>query len=419
MARRKLIPRRQLKNEQRSLTRSETAVSTSGRMKDRTGTSSIMSNNTSQHPSQNTSNAYYREFGREESQSAMAMFAKMSTTIANTLPEEEFGSQKNPNYRPNARYSSKVIFPVECKRDIFVESVTPMRNRKSRRGSGKHSVYQISVGREQSPYHEIRNVHMTSPSAGAILGASNTKSEIKDGSFKEDEEVEDTGCEDQPFDEKDDESLTLTYSSDEEKENEQVQQFINRNDKVMNGKTKLFVQTSNVFLDKRNHTNNGTWANKTRADIKGLNLANNKMGNTNCSTTIPTATRHLSVESGTNSAGTGGLRIETRTNVLNKLEEDNFRPSNRINTLQATAHAYGKSRLQPLHSDHLEANDNFSLHVRPTIQRSAMAAMEVSPSSTVSSLTLPAELENSTPREVFHSISLPRIIEDDVVIGEI
>lgn len=393
MARIKFIPRRQAKDEKQTVTKSELTYSNSGRIRDLNDTTSVLSSTPTQ-PSKNMSNVYYKRFGKEENQSTMALYAKMSTTIAKTLPEEEFGSQKNPNYRPNASYSSKVIFPVECKRDIFVESVAPAKNRKSRRGSGKHSIYQVNVGREQSPYNEIRNVHMASPSHRAMLGASN----ISLGTNKplqKSIEVQDIGCEERPFDEKDDESLTLTYSTDEEKENEKVQQNISRHDKVMNGKTTLSVQTSHAFLNKGIQTNSNTLEKHT------------------------VATRHISVASGANSAGTGALRIETRTNVLSNIDEDNYRPSNKTNRFHARAHAYGKSRLQPLQSNHVDLNDDFSMKQRPSIQRAAIAAMEVSPSSTVSSLTLPAELEYSTPREVFHSIALPMIIEDDVVLGEI
>jgi len=60
--------------------------------------------------------------------SALAMFARMSTTIAATMSEKEFGEQKNDLYRPNTNsYPSKVVHPVLCKRDIFVQ--TPQKNK--------------------------------------------------------------------------------------------------------------------------------------------------------------------------------------------------------------------------------------------------------------------------------------------------
>lgn len=417
MARMKLITRRQSKDEKKSV-----AFSNSGRIRDLgSNHTSMMSSSscTQAQTSQNTPDFYNRNFGREGNQSAMTMYAKMSTAIAKALPEEEFGSQKNPNYRPNARYSSKVIFPVECKRDIFVESVTPAKNRKSRRGSGKHSIYQMNVGREQSPYNEIKNVHMASPSNASIMGGSNTTlgttQQPIENTIEKIMDTSDIGTQDEPFDEKDDESLTLTYSTDEEKENG-VQQNFSRNDEVVrHGKKALFVQTSNTMLDKRNYSNNHELARKMHSELKQRNVPNNQIrettGNANAVTT-----KQFSVASGANSntVGMGSLRIETRTN-----DDDNFRPSNSTNRNHSRARTYRKSRLHNLHSDHHELNDNFLLKESPPIQRSNVAAMDVSPSSTVSSLTLPAELEYSTPREVFHSMTLPMIIEDDVVLGEI
>jgi len=109
-----------------------------------------------------TSNLYMNHANR----SVMSMYthAQMSTTIAANLPKEEFGSQENFSlYSPNATYSSQIIHPVECKRDIFVESVTPLNVKsksKNRRGkSRKNSIYHAKVGREQSPYLESSDVH--------------------------------------------------------------------------------------------------------------------------------------------------------------------------------------------------------------------------------------------------------------------
>ena len=75
--------------------------------------------------------------------SAMATFARMSTTIAQTLSEHEFGSQKNTLYRPNTTdpnsATTRIVHPVLCKRDIFVKSVTPTKpDRRSKRISIYH-----------------------------------------------------------------------------------------------------------------------------------------------------------------------------------------------------------------------------------------------------------------------------------------
>ena len=77
---------------------------------------------------QPTNGFVLRKYSENVNGSAMSMFARMSTTIAETLSEKEFGNQKNCLYRPNTNsYPSKVVHPVLCKRDIFVKSVTPTK----------------------------------------------------------------------------------------------------------------------------------------------------------------------------------------------------------------------------------------------------------------------------------------------------
>jgi len=71
-----------------------------------------------------------QKISRDADRSALAMFARVSSTIAETLTEEEFGSTRNTNilYRPSAEpRDSQIVHPVVCKRDIFVRSVTPTR----------------------------------------------------------------------------------------------------------------------------------------------------------------------------------------------------------------------------------------------------------------------------------------------------
>ena len=97
---------------------------------------------------------------KKDNVSAITMYAHISTTIAATLSEKEFGKQQNNFYRPNAEYPSRVIHPVECKRDIFVESVTPVKKSRSRKSkSSSPSIYQPNVGREQSPYNQSNDIH--------------------------------------------------------------------------------------------------------------------------------------------------------------------------------------------------------------------------------------------------------------------
>lgn len=89
-----------------------------------------------------------RKYSRSVDGSAMAVFARMSTTIAGTLTEEEFGIQKNSLYRPHSNsYTSKVVHPVLCKRDIFIDRGMPIKSKSqngksmsSYGGSNKHSL---------------------------------------------------------------------------------------------------------------------------------------------------------------------------------------------------------------------------------------------------------------------------------------
>jgi len=67
---------------------------------------------------------------KDANRSALAMLARVSCTIGETLTEEEFGSTRDTNilYRPSlVLRQSQIVHPVVCKRDIFVRSVTPTR----------------------------------------------------------------------------------------------------------------------------------------------------------------------------------------------------------------------------------------------------------------------------------------------------
>lgn len=79
-------------------------------------------------------------FSKEVEGSALAMFARVSSTIGKTLTDEEFGSTRHTNvlYHPGSEpRESQVVHPVVCKRDIFVRTVTPSR----RMGFKKKSLY--------------------------------------------------------------------------------------------------------------------------------------------------------------------------------------------------------------------------------------------------------------------------------------
>ena len=69
-------------------------------------------------------------YSKDVQGSALAMFARVSCTIGKTLTEEEFGSTQRTNYlyRPSSiQREIQVVYPVVCKRDIFLRCVTQNR----------------------------------------------------------------------------------------------------------------------------------------------------------------------------------------------------------------------------------------------------------------------------------------------------
>jgi len=100
-------------------------------------------------------NILIKKFSRDIDNSALSTFARMSTTIAENLTEEEFGLQKNRLYCPSMEpKASQIVHPVVCKRDIYVESVTPQK-KKGRRKSSK------SIYHNRASYGEIRDIRQT------------------------------------------------------------------------------------------------------------------------------------------------------------------------------------------------------------------------------------------------------------------
>jgi hypothetical protein len=284
--------------------------------------------------------------------SLVAQFAQMSTTIAATLTEKEFGTlgtHENNLYRPNAEYDRRIIHPVECKRDIFVESVTPVKKKKSsmRRSRKSSSIYHVNIGRERSPYIESNDVHNNSKSTKKALRVREQRNEINKGI------TDGTPMDTVPYDEssEDCESLALTTVSSGEKENE-VRRNANR------------YNTSNSTLSRQS----------------GSNFSRTKKVFGNAS--------NASLGGQMKSRPNNNLRVETKSirNVGNEVSQ--------------------------LNSDGL-----FREH--PRVSR--LTTMEISPSSTVSSLTLPAEIDLSmfTPKEVFHPTTMPIITEDDGKYSEI
>ena len=332
------------------------------------------------------------------------MFAHMSTTIAETLTEKEFGTQKNALYRPNAEYTSRVIHPVECKRDIFVESVTPVK--KGRRRSSMLSIYQLNVGRDRSPYLESNDVHQDSKpkrtqDRGVELGsnanlAGDPTNDITNNmkrSLALTVEVQ----------QKENMELALTYSSDEDdKENEKQQRVVNQYSPSPSRIARRLSSTS-IAETHNQLTINSQTANANASANANANAnanadananANANSNNWDAETNLVSNVLSYSISGSTLFRPNNTLRVET-----GRIETvENVKPT-MLHQIPAELH----------HRDRDTASKDY-----PRMSRST--AMEVSPSSTVSSLTLPAELDFHTPKEISHQMTLPMIAEDDHVI---
>jgi len=358
-----------------------------------------------------TSNSYMKK----ENCSTMIMYAQMSTTIAAALSKEEFGSQENSLYSPDAKYSSRVIYPVECKRDIFVESVTPVKfknqkGKSQKRLSGKQSIYHANVGREHSPYHESSDVHAhefrrTNPSlrrrseigpeatpsdrhlplqrnhvfrTEAVLPESNNLNETPP--YENQQFVNDTDAKGIK-DDVDEMSLTLTYSSDEDKENEVKPTKAAKPTVVANNRLSINTFSTAALLEPCS----------SKTDAPRFQAINN---------------RHTMSNTPFRSNNTNHLRVDTGRNGYE--ENAMIRPINHHISID-NGDVNGQSHSGSLFRGH------------HSVIRSVGETMDDSPSSTVSSLTLPAELEYHTPRDVVHSVSfpLPIISEDGGTFTEI
>ena len=411
LSRRKRKEKSRVKAEKKSSEDGSTTLSTK-----RDGTDDSIDTNCSVHSENNN---YYPStfYGNKTTSSSMLMYAQMSTTIASALSKEEFGSQENSLYSPDAKYLSKVIHPVECKRDIFVESVTPVKfkGKNQKRLTRKQSIYHANVGREHSPYHESNNVHYahalesgrkypqlrrestTDTEASvtenndrnlpirkdSLFGAMLTKCKNQDdpSPYDEQQSVVDADADAKKCkNDNDDKSLTLTYSSDEDKEN--------------GGKLMKAVR-STVMANKR----------------LSIDTSNTAMSDPRCSPSDVPRIRAINNQHSRNtlfrSNNTNHLRVDTGQNGY----EGNAttRPINRSGPSMGITNGdmNGQSRSGSLYGGHSSGT------------RSVGENMDVSPSSTVSSLTLPAELEYYTPRDVVHAVSLPIISEDDTTFSEI
>lgn len=259
---------------------------------------------------QPTNDFVLRKYSENVDGSAMSMFARMSTTIAETLTEKEFGKQKNCLYRPNTdSYSSRIVHPVVCKRDIFVKSVTPQKSKGRRTRS--LSIYHVDnkesymINNERGRDKTKTKTKIEMPLKEAILSTRNLSGNVtkKHSTVRKEAET-------RHFDE-------ITRNDNETQDN------------VRSKPVSFSISASMLFRDRK----------------------------------------QLSVETGRIVSDEGQL-IANRDRLFYVQQRDH--------------HQYLK-------------------HTRDGSRTPRYAGTIVSPSSTVSSLTIPAELEfDPTPREIFH-----------------
>ena len=258
--------------------------------------------------------------------SAMTVFAKMSTTIAETLSEKEFGTQKNILYRPNTTsYTSKVVHPVLCKRDIFVQSVTPTKQKG--RKNKKLSIYHI----DNKAYNMVK---------GKNNRETNGNKAEKENSFQ-------------------------TNFHDNRKEREQEEK-LKIEDRALAGQNDDAV-TNDV----------------SNSDDNASNLASQSIS----ASMLFRERKQLSVETGRRISSDENQTVRTNPHRLHYVQAGDY-PTSR--------------------------------HTKDWGRPPRFATTAVSPSSTVSSLTMPAELElDPTPRALFHlSVKSSRTLEGIQEVGD-
>ena len=447
----------------------------------RDGTDASIETYSSSTSGSQTSNLYMNSVN----QSIMVMYAhaQMSTTIAANMPKEEFGSQDNSSlYSPNATFSSRIIHPVECKRDIFVESVKP-RNMQSKnhrgksrktRSTGKQSIYHAKVGREQSPYNESSDVHYVPVSLrrGSTFGSEtsmadscnvngngnvnnnnnnnrvNTNLPLRSGSstFGSEESLADSKS-------YDGNNINLpqrrgpTYGS---KDAIADSTCTNRHQTATYDEAEHEIDHSENYFEVEHRTDDHDHdPQDNAADELSLTYTystdegkenEDKPANMKNSTTDIAARNRLSIHTSSSALLKPNLSIKTSSSaLLGPNSSDGIGPG--IQAAKARR-AMGNAKFRPNNTYHLrvdtgpigyEANGRLRMgvvdralklhthdeHHESLFREHPRAAMDVSPSSTVSSLTLPAELEYYTPRDVGHSNLLPMITEDDGIYSEI
>lgn len=354
-------------------------------------------------------------YGENVTSSLVARYAQMSTTIAATLTEKEFGAGKQNNnlYHPNAEYSSRVIHPVECKRDIFVESVTPMRKPRIKKKKIKSaSIYIANVGRQRSPYLDSHDVHddahgasnsnsNSKPKAVSVQSGGKGELNVKLNMSNSREENSGIGgvCS-QPvqvtqtrgrYSNNEHESLSLTYSDDRDNE-------IERNSDHYFGSIANSQQSGNIEpAEQKRRTNK----NDDLENIDNPNRAEFEHDE-------PSNHHHHHRQP--------SMSVRTKVGVGKQ-----FRPKNNHNLRIETGSFANEGIGVPMAELNTNAYNMNSVRDHPRVSRST--AMDISPSSTVSSLTLPAEIDHvhtyTTPKDVFHQAAMPIITEDDGKFSEI
>lgn len=136
-------------------------------------------------PSVATRNPIIKKYSKDVHGSSMSMFARMSSTIADTLSEEEFGNQRNSLYNPNSvGQSCRVEHPVMCKRDIFVQNVSPLKGKKGGRKIAYKPVATTSPKESQTKEHNNRPIKVQESRDDNLSDKSENTTRIKNGDEK-------------------------------------------------------------------------------------------------------------------------------------------------------------------------------------------------------------------------------------------
>jgi len=321
------------------------------------------------------------------------MYARMSTTIAETLSEKEFGRHQNTLYRPNSSSSCNVVHPVVCKRDIFVEDVTPTKSKNRRSKSKSSSIYHVSnkaayidditrsnqeaksqpQKKEQGTSRARISVDTTQQSRRGSVKLQQMKHEIKQ------------------------------QRNDESKSQEERLDEARKATEGSRSSLSVVVDSSNVIVDAPRQSRRGSGKlQQTKHEIPNLVEARKRAEDSRSSLTV--VVDSLNVDN-----------ID-RTSI-NRLSRDTMKnpPSYSISAsmlfrekkqLKVETGRVESDEGKMLHTNrhrlHLFPHEDHR-HLKYGGRFPKYAGTPVSPSSTVSSLSLPLELDfDPTPRAIFH-----------------